>query len=228
MVLVAAVAGDTPEEVPVVCGQRGFRYAGLVEEIEIPGCFPLLYGVPAGIARRSDRHDDQLFETFRYIGGHDPGQPGPEVMADQPGPFYAQPVHDADNVTGKQFDAVVLHAFRTACIAEPALVRDDDTVAGVGNCLNLVAPDLAGIREAVQEHDVRPLSVHGYRELQVIDGQGPGVRRHVKRLYYLPFRRAGLAAQQDNYCADDEFTGVMDAYRHRCAYGFMSGDHDKL
>jgi hypothetical protein len=115
----------------------------------------------------ADRHRDQALHPVGGEHGEPPGQGGAPVVADHRGPPHPKDVEHAGDIGDQDPQLVRLDVGRAGRLAEAAQVGGEHPHAGAGQGLHLVAPELPGVGEAVQQHHRRAILGPGVGQVQV-------------------------------------------------------------
>src|SRR5215813_5642227 len=121
----------------------------------------------------------QLFDAVRGERRQQPGHACTPVMTHHVCPFHAQRIHDARHVLDRLTEPVALD-LRWALRPAPATqVGHDDAKTRGGQRRDLVAPQFAGVREAVKQYHCVPRALVPYVEVEPVRPQSP---RHVEHI----------------------------------------------
>jgi hypothetical protein len=154
------VAQEVAEEVPVVGVHDGFGQLGEVEEEDVPGLAELARVVqsPQELPRMGHVEDGQPVDDLRVAHRSVPGEGSAPVMTGQQrrlGPAF---VDETADVGGQLVGVVGMDAVRLGGQVVAAHVGGDDAESRRRERLDLQPPAVPELREAVQQHDQRPLA----------------------------------------------------------------------
>src|SRR5690606_7265567 len=108
-------------------------------------------------------------DPARHEEGVHPGDGGAPVVADHVRPFDAERHGERDDVVDDGLHPVRLDLLRLAGVAEAAQVGRDHPEAALDQRRDLVAPQVGGVGEAVQQHDRGALPLVEIGDVHAVD-----------------------------------------------------------
>lgn len=149
--------------------EDGFRQPGELEEKHVPTAKDL----PTARCQESAHHgrmrnieNHQFANALRMTQSRAPSDGGAPIVPGKEDSLLAKLIRDSDDV-GNQFGKRVgSNAGRFTAEIVPALIRHDDTKAGVGQRFDLLAPAIPEFGEAVQKQDDRAVARAGSDGMQ--------------------------------------------------------------
>jgi hypothetical protein len=115
-----------------------------------------------------DGHHYEPVHACGLQGGERPGDPCAEVVADDVRAVDAEAVEDRDRVRDAVPDRVRLHGFGALRRSPPAQVGGDAAHPCGGQRLDLVAPQVRRVREAVQQEHRLPRALVAHRQFDAV------------------------------------------------------------
>jgi hypothetical protein len=156
------------------------RFSNLAElEEELVPAHLVLAKRP-GCERVRYRHGDQTINSVRMQCREQPGERRPPVMTDHVDPLKLVCIQQRNNVGGEAAQRVVPGFLIEFGSAHPAQVGGDHLQPVLHEHRDLMAPDVGGVRPAVQHQHRRPGPVLLDVQVRAVDGVPPGLGlRHV-------------------------------------------------
>jgi hypothetical protein len=87
-----------------------------------------------------------------------PGKAGARIVPNEHRPFFAECVHEAEDIGKLVAQAVALNILGCVRLADSTQVGRDGVVAGCGQCRELVAPRVPHLGKAMDHHHQRPVA----------------------------------------------------------------------